>query len=378
MADAQVTKGRDVLKTAARYNKLYLEAVDRLPKQINYASPAQMSWLLKDHLKLDITDPEGEETTGKSVLNKLAQDRKDIQTLLEWKEAEKVLTMYLPTYRDLQIDGVIHSQFPIASTRTGRLSSNGPNMQQVPPKLYRLFKPRDGYKFLQYDLSGIEAALIALYSGDRRLYEIMEKGESMHDHNVRALFDVKDDLEAIASKYPKQRKTVKNIGFACFYGAGWRRIQTVFAQGGFPISDQEAKKKLSMLKEYYPDAFQFHREITEIFESGETVHNLFGRPITIQKHENPYMQGFNTLIQSSASDLNLRAAERAQSKWRSEALDTHLLLLIHDCIVAESPDEMADKSSTILVDAMTDFRLECKHGPIKLRVEGGISHEWQK
>ncbi len=57
--------------------------------------------------------------------------------------------------------------------------------QRQMANFYRLFKPREGYKFVQYDLSGIEAALIALYSGDKRLFEILEKGESIHDHNAK-------------------------------------------------------------------------------------------------------------------------------------------------------------------------------------------------
>jgi DNA polymerase I-like protein with 3'-5' exonuclease and polymerase domains len=165
MAAAQIAKGRDAEKIKQKYFELCTKAYSKI-EPFNYASPAQMSWLLKEYLGLDITDPEGEESTGKAVLNKLAADgREDIKTYLDWREADKVLTMYLPTYRELQVDGVIHPSFNLTGTRTGRTSSSGPNLQQVPPKLYRLFKPRPGYKFIQYDLSGIEAALIALYSG---------------------------------------------------------------------------------------------------------------------------------------------------------------------------------------------------------------------
>ena len=196
----------------------------------------------------------------------------------------------------------------------------------------------------------------------------------MHDHNVKALFGVEDEISQIASKYPKQRRVVKNIGFACFYGAGWRRIQTTFAQGGFPITDLEAKQKLKMLKGYYPEVFPYHEEITEVLESGETIRNLFGRPITMQSHDNVFMQGFNTLIQSSASDLNLRACEKAETRWRAEGLDAHPLLVIHDCIVAEVATAHADRARDILIESMTGFNLET----IKLKVEGKISERWTK
>lgn len=357
----------------------YLDMAKRASVKIetfNYSSPKQMTWLLKDYLGLDITNADDEESTGKAVLNKLVQDgREDIKTYLEWREADKVLTMYIPTYRSLHVDGVIHPSLNITGTRTGRLSSSSPNMQQVSPKLYRLFRPREGYKFIQYDLSGIEAALIALYSGEKKLYGILEKGESIHDHNAKAMFDLECAVTEVSERFPRERIVVKNIGFACFYGAGWRRISQVFAAGGFPITDAQAKEKLKLLKSYYPQVFEFHREITEVFERGETVYNLLGRPITLQEHDNPYMQGFNTLIQSSASDLNVEACYRFYVTRRYASAP---LLMIHDCIIAEAKANGAYIQAADLEHHMTNFKLESVNGPIQLRVEGGVSDAWEK
>jgi DNA polymerase I-like protein with 3'-5' exonuclease and polymerase domains len=152
----------------------------------------------------------------------------------------------------------------------------------------------------------------------------------------------------------------------------------VFAQGGFPISEKQAKEKLKKLKAYYPQVFDFHREMTEVGESGQVIHNLFGRPIKLQPHENAHMQFFNTLIQSSASDLNLRACQKAEVAWRSAGLSAAPLLVIHDCIIAESPAREAQAADKILVECMTGFNLESINGPIKLKVEGKISERWTK
>lgn len=375
MMNAQLVKGKDQEKTKIHYAKLYEKACTKVEPTINYGSPAQMLWLLNDRLGLNVENYEGKKSTGKAVLNRLAQEgREDIKTFLEWRKADKILTMYLPRYLEQQVDGVLHPSFNITGTRTGRTSCSKPNLQQVPPGLYRLFKPRPGHKFVDYDLSGIEAALIALYSGDIRLYEILAKGESIHDHNAKAMFNLSCDVNEVSKLYPKERKTVKNIGFACFYGAGWRRISQVFAAGGFPISDQEAKDKLKLLKSYYPGAFEFHKEITEIFEAGETVQNLFGRPITMQADENCYMQAFNTLIQSSASDLNLEACRRAWTKNKK----AKPLLVIHDFIKLEVKAEDAEESARVLEECMTQFTLNSVNGPIKLRVEGGVNDKWEK
>jgi DNA polymerase I-like protein with 3'-5' exonuclease and polymerase domains len=171
-----------------------------------------------------------------------------------------------------------------------------------------------------------------------------------------------------------ERKCAKTIGFACFYGAGWRRIKLAFQSAGFILTEKESKEKLASLKSYYLEAFAFHKEITEVFEAGETVFNLLGRPITLQPHENPYMQGFNTLIQSSASDLNLEACFRFQSP----GLDIHPLLVIHDCVMAEALEYLATEAASVLETCMTSFNLNSVNGKIKLRVEGGVSDKWEK
>jgi DNA polymerase I-like protein with 3'-5' exonuclease and polymerase domains len=388
MAQKALAKAKDPLKTAARYQGLLIAAAEKLPRKINYQSPDQMRWLLKDYLKLDITkvdfnadldDDEDSESTGKAVLHKLAsQGREDISTFLEWRQSAKIKTAFLPAYRDFAVDGVLHPTFNITGTRTGRTSSSSPNLQQVPSKLYSLFKPRDGMRFVVYDLSGIEAALIALYSNDRTLYGIISSGTSIHDYNAHLLFNLDCPIEKVKELHPRERQTAKSLGFATFYGAGWRRIKTVFQAAGFTLTDEEAKDKLKTLKEAYPEVFKFHRDITQIFEEGGTVENLLGRPVTIADPADAYMRGFNALIQSSASDLNLHACHRAAKLWEFDKIQAHPLLVIHDCILAEVETARAGQAAEILVRCMTDYKLECDLGKIKLQTEGGVSEQWEK
>lgn len=374
-------KIKDALRTAAKYNNLLAKATSKVDKKINYDSPKQMLWLLRDHLGLNVTkiDDEEEESTGKAVLHQLAsQGRQDIATFLEWRKQQKILTGFLPTYLNLMVNSRLHPTFNLTGTRTGRTSSSKPNLQQVPPGLYSLFQPTEGYEFIQYDLSGIEAALIALYSDDKTLYDIINSGTSIHDHNTKVLFGFKESVEQIKELYPKQRQTVKNVGFACFYGAGANRIETVFKTAGFMIDKAEAKKMLLKLKREYSGVFSFHKEITEVFEAKEQVSNLLGRPLVIVDRKDCYMKGFNTLIQSSASDLNLHAGYKAVTTWRENNIDAHPLLFIHDCIVAEARTAQAEEADKILVDSMTNYDLQCKWGKINLGVEGGRGMEWVK
>jgi len=367
-----------VNKTINRYDLLSRNAEARIDQKLNYQSPKQMTWLLKDHLGLDIKTVEGEESTGKAVLERLSQKRDDVKTFLEFRKTSKLLTAFIPTYKELQIDGIIHPTFKITGTRTGRLSSSEPNMQQVPPTLYNIFTPRPGYKFIQYDLSGIEAALIAYYSEDKELFKIVSSGQSIHNANAKVFFDLSCDTDLVKDKYPDQRYASKHVGFALFYGAGWRRIKHTFANFGFMVTDDQAKQMHKNFKKHYFGAIRYHRELTKTFEAGEVIHNIMGRPVAIPEIEDCYMKGFNTLVQSSASDLCLEAGRLATEAWSTQNLDSQILLFIHDCILAEVKDEDATQADVILRDSMTGFNLTNTLGRVNLEVEGGIKTSWQK
>jgi len=371
-------KANNVDKTIARYNTLRDKAVAKI-EDLNYDSPKQMLWLLKDHFGLPVKTVEGKESTGKAVLESIAnKGRKDVGKFLEWRKANKILTAFLPTYQKLQYKGVVHPTFNLTGTRTGRLSSSGPNMQQVPPSLYKIFKPRDGYKYIQYDLASIEAALIAYYSGDPMLFDVIQSGQSIHNANARVFFNLDCDIKDVKDKYPEERYASKHVGFALFYGAGTNRIKHTFANFGFMIDKGQAYQMHQNFKEYYKQAAQFHKDITNDFAQGNVKMNVMGRPIKIQDPEDAYMKGFNTLVQSSASDLNIRAGELAREQWIKEGLDCQILLFIHDCIVAEVKEEHAVRADQILKESMTGFNLTNSLGKIILAVEGGIKTAWEK
>lgn len=378
----QLSKAKDKTACQVKYEGLFQKAKAKLEPGINYSSPNQMTWLLRDYLGYDIVDAEGDETTGKSVLNRLASEgHEDVKTYLEWKKHYKILTMYIPTYQALvAADGAIHANFNITGTRTGRLSSSAPNMQQLPKSLYRLFKPRDGYKFITYDYGAIEAVLIALYSEDPTMYDIVTKDLSIHDYNTKyAVFPerVACEVDAVKHQYPAERRIGKTLGFAVLYGAGQRRVQASLATAGNPVSAVEAKTILGRLKTLYKEVFSFHREMTDTFERGEVVHNLIGRPLAVENPEDAYMKGFNTLVQSSASDLLLLAALRATKRFGQEGLDAYPLLFVHDALVVEVKAEDAQAADAIIQQSLTGFKFENSLGTVPLSIDGGISNKWE-
>lgn len=380
MTTKALEKAKDKDKCKARYAGLRAGALAKVEQKINYASPLQLKWLFKDRLGLDITklDDEDEESTGKAVLNQLvAQGRKDIAKFLEWREAQKVLTMYLPTYKELQHNETIFPRFNLTGTRTGRLSSSSPNFQQLPPKLYRLFKPRPGHVFIKYDYGAIEAVLIAMFSDDAAMTTIVTKGLSIHDYTTKMVFELPEPVEQIKDKHPDKRKAIKTITFACLYGAGANRIKVAFQQAGINTSEDEAREIREKLRQTYPEAFAFHRDITGAFETGGEVLNLLGRPLKIQNPEDAYMKGFNTLIQSSASDLALTAAHKTLSRWKDAEIAGKHLALIHDAILSEVPIDRAAEADKIMRECMLGFKLKNKFGSVPLSIEGGVTGVWE-
>lgn len=378
-AEAAVTKLKDKSKAAAtraRYKEMAQRAAAKL-EPLNIDSPTQLTWLLRDYLGLDIKDFFGEETTGKPVLQRLSE-REDIKTFLEYRKHKKLTSAFFPTYRELHHNGILHCSFNPTGTRTGRLSSSGPNLQQVPGHLHKLFKARPGHLLATYDFSAIEPRLIAYYSNDRNLFDIIVSGQDFHGHTTRVLFEREDwDPATVKDLHPLERKLGKEIGLSLFYGAGTGRIQQSAQKYGFSWSRADCQRKLERFRDYYRGVFSFRdSEINPILKAGGLVSNLLGRQFRIQDPDDVHLQGMNTLIQSSASDLMLHSAHKMQG--RLAEIDAHVVLLVHDEIIVETPTQQAEACVNLVTDALTNHRLECAYGRIPLAVEGKVAPSWEK
>lgn len=354
-------------------------ALMRVPSGVDYNSPAQMRWLLSDFYGYDIHSLEGDETTGKEVLNRLADEgRDDVKLYLEWRKTQKVLTAFIPGLLE-HADSLdrVHPIYNITGTKTGRLSCERFNAQQVPKELKRFFKPDEGEVIIGYDAKAIEAKLIGVYTDDSNICDIVLSGKSFHDFNAKAFFSLECDVNEVSKLYPKERRAAKTIGFAGLYGAGPNRIRVSFTQAGFPISVSEAKSIHTNYREAYAKAFEVAREFVESFESGEVINNLLGRPLHFQNPDDCYMQAFNRLIQSSASDYNMQAAYLTVRKLRQLGIDARVRLLVHDYIGISVPADRAEEADRVAQESLAFLTLTTSYGKIKLDYEGGISEAWE-
>lgn len=360
------------------YSTTIIEKESIIPLGMNLGSPSQLAWIFKEYLKLDIKDFDGDETTGKMVLQKLAgQGHKDVKLFLDYREQSKLITSFFPSYREKAINGIIHAKFNPDIARTGRLTSSKPNLQQVPSELHGIFKARQGYKIITKDESAIEPRLIAFYSNDPTIYTILQSGLDFHGYNTKIFFDLAEPVEAIKKKYPLEREVGKEVGLAILYGAGKYRLQESAQKRGFSWSTKQCQYKVEKFKESYEGVYKYKEKLDAALLDGP-IKNISGRAIHIPDPKDIYMKGFNSLIQSSASDVVWNSAERAQNSFESMGIDAHVLLLVHDEVVVEAKEEEAKKAESILDNCMTDYEFKNNLGKIELKVEGKVADRWEK
>jgi len=350
----------------------------RTGKEFSLDSPLQLQDFLKTEMGLDIRDMDGEETSGKEVLQRLvSQGREDIKKLLDYRHHKKLATSFYPSYREMQVAGTIHPSYNLSGTRTGRLSCSSPNVQQLPGDLHRLFHARPGHSFICRDLAAIEPRLAAYYTQDRLLCQIMLEDRDFHSLNAILMFDLDCDEKEVKEKYPQFRKIAKACGLALLYGAGANRIQATAQQSGVHISPDKARLIYRNFKAGYFEAFRFKLEL-DALAAREGVSTFFGRKHWYPRQDEIYMKAFNTLIQSSASDLLLAGAHKARTTLSQMNIAATPLLFIHDEVVFEVKDEVAKKAAKVIDDCLTSWVLSTKHGHIPLKVEGKIAGHWAK
>ncbi len=376
---AQAKRGGGfTVKAFTRYKELENKAIAKLPTKIEFNSPKQMTWLLKEYLGYDITSLEGDEGTGREILERLANEGKeDVQTFLEWRKVQKLLTAFIPTFKDLQVNGTLHPIYNPSNTVTGRTSSQMPNAQQCPPEIKKLIKAEPGYVIVGQDLSAIEAVLIALYSDDEALSSIIREGISIHDYSAKRFLDLPCEVSQVSELYPNERSATKNCIFALFFNAGANRIRITFAQKGIHLSQSECKQIHSRFKQTYPLAYQCGQSIVEFFEQGNVMENLLGRPLKIQNPEDCFMTALNLVVQSSASDLLLEWASRCDKRFQDENIDGEFCLFVHDFMGAQVVEHQAERAQAIMLEELAKIEISNAHGPVKLRSKGGISVSWK-
>jgi len=351
----------------------------------NLGSPQQLGVVLFDELEAhrlaDLPKPKrtatGQYKTDHEVLEKLAPHHEVAQLALEWRQLSKLKGTYvdsLPTMVDASTQRV-HTTFNQAVAATGRLSSEDPNLQNIPirteegRKVRAAFVPRGkGWVLLSADYSQIELRILAHVSGDKALVEAFSRGEDIHTRTAALVHGLLPNMVT-----PELRNQAKVINYGLMYGMGASRLA---AETG--LRPPEAKKfidgyfrALPGVKRCLDDSLAYAREKKE-------VRTMFGRrrPLPDIDSTNGMQRiaaenmAVNTPIQGAAADIVKRAMLAVHAALAERGLRARLLLQVHDELVLDVPVDELTEVQRLVKDAMTGaaqlsvpLEIAMGHGP---------------
>jgi DNA polymerase-1 len=322
---------------------IYAEAGSKF----NINSNPQLRLVLFEQLKLPVkkktsTGP----STDASVLQELADEGHVLPALLmEYRELFKLEGTYIDALPKLvhPRDYRLHTSYAQTVAATGRLSSNDPNLQNIPIRrelgrdIRRGFVPEPGWKFLSADYSQIELRLLAHLSGDPAFVEAFRAGGDIHKQTAAIIFGV--DLTSVTSE---MRARAKTINFATIYGQGAHALSRQLK-----ISNAEAKAFIETYFERFAGVRQFLERCVEDAKRIGYAETLFKRRRYVPelRERNFNMRAFgervaaNAPIQGSAADLIKIAMIRIHEALPAEGLRSRMLLQVHDELVFELPEE---------------------------------------
>lgn len=382
-----LSKAKDKEKRSAFYDRLFKKACIQV-EDFNWNSPSQLAWLLRDYYNLNLLNERtGKETTDDEKLKQL--DHPVTKKLTEYREVEKLLSQQIPSLVDnVKQDECIHGRFSVGGTRTGRLSSSQPNLQQISSrkpmgrKIRSYIKAREGYTLATIDYSQIEPRLIAHYTGEPKLIDAFKSNIDIYSVFAKEIFGLQDaDLTTFKKQYPVERACGKTGGLSVLYGTGGKKFaEMVRKETGKEIPIKEAYALVNNFRDRLPFVGEFKHELELALSNRKTQFNLLGRPFSIENNEDLHMKALNTLIQGSASDLVVYSQfSLVLPALRRADIDFIHRLLVHDETVIELPESEAEDIIKELVEPlMTDKIMERLQIDVPIKVEYAIDKTWTK
>ena len=390
MEAAGIKVDRDELR---RLSGDFAERLVELEKQIhklaghpfNIGSPKQLGEVLFDEMGLDggQKGKTGAYATGADVLETLAAQGHDLPArVLDWRQLSKLKS----TYADALIEqinpetGRVHTSFALAATSTGRLSSNDPNLQNIPVrteegrKIRRAFIAEKGHKLLSVDYSQIELRLAAHVAEVAALKDAFKSGADIHAMTASQVFGVPEK-----GMDPMVRRRAKAINFGIIYGI------SPFGLGqqlGIPQS--EAKAYIAAYFERYPGIRDYMERTKKFARERGYVLTSFGRRCHMPGilDRNPARRSFmerasiNAPLQGTAADIIKRAMIRVPPALAQARLKARMLLQVHDELLFEVPEAEVEATGALVKKVMEGATLPAFELSVPLVAETGVADNW--
>lgn len=373
-------------KIAVRIGNLEKGIYELAGRQFNINSPGQLSEILFDYLKLptkDIKKTKTKFSTAASELEKLKNEHKIISKIEEYREIFKLKTTYLDTLPKMVDEkSRLHTTYNQAVAATGRLSSENPNLQNIPIKtdlgklMRTAFSAEEGYVFVSADYSQIDLRVMAHMSGDKKMIEAFWARQDIHQATAAEINKVSPSQVT-----ETMRRNAKALNFGIIYGMG----TFGFSQSA-GISREEARKFINEYMEKFPDVAKFIKNTKEEAKKNGFVQTEIGRRRYLPEINSPNFQvqsgaermAINMPIQGLAADIMKLAMIEVSTNYEfyettnGDKNAVRMILQIHDEIILEVREDLADEVSKKVKEIMENvYKLK-----VPLVVDVKVGENW--
>ncbi|MGP1587967.1 MAG: DNA polymerase I [Treponemataceae bacterium] len=350
------------------------EIFDTVGHEFNIASPKQLAQVLFTEMSLVPTNKTKKGSTDADVLEELAKFHPLPAKILEYRKLAKLQSTYIDALPLLADENDrLHTSFLQTGTATGRLSSCNPNLQNIPVReesgrrIRQSFSASQGNVLISADYSQIELVILAHLSQDKNLCDAFNSGTDVHKATASLVFKI--PAENVTSD---MRRMAKVINFGVMYGMSAFRLSNTLG-----ITRAQASDFINQYFTTYSDVQNFMKKTIEKAEKTGYVETVFARRRYIRainsanKTEKSGAQrvAINTPIQGTAADIVKKAMLQVFSMLEEKYPDAKMLLQVHDELICECPEEIAEKVSCDIKQCMENIiKLNV---PLKVCVETG-------
>ncbi len=327
-------------------------------EEFNINSPKQLGEIL--FVKLAIPTKKKTKSgfsTNAEVLEKLADEYEIVKFILEYRTYTKLKSTYCDgLLKEIAADGRIHSTFNQTETRTGRISSTEPNLQNIPVRtelgreMRKFFIADDGKVLVDADYSQIELRVLSDIADDKAMIDAFNNGDDIHAITASQVF--KMPLQMVT---PLMRSRAKAVNFGIVYGIGAFSLAKDIG-----VSRAEADRYIKDYLHHYSGVDRYMNEVVEEAKKNGYVKTLFGRRRYLPElsSSNGMLRAFgervarNMPIQGTAADIIKIAMIRVYTRLKEENLNARLILQIHDELIVEAPENEKTKDELIVKEEM--------------------------
>ena len=358
--------------------RLTQEIYELAGEEFNINSPKQLGEAL--FIKLGL--PAGKKTktgysTNAEVLEKLRYEHPVVELILEYRTLAKIKSTYCDgLLKVVEEDGRIHSSFNQTETRTGRISSTEPNLQNIPVRtdvgreLRKFFVAKEGCVLVDADYSQIELRVLAHVANDSGMIEAFKENDDIHRNTAAQVFHMPREMVT-----PLMRSRAKAVNFGIIYGIGAFSLAK-----NIGVTRKEAEEYIKTYLDHFSGVRNYMTNVVEHAKETGYVETLFGRRRYLPElsSSNFNLRSFgervamNMPIQGTAADIIKIAMIRVVHRLEKEGLRARLILQVHDELIVEAPEEEAPLVQQLLTEEME----QAIHLSVPMVAEATIGKTW--